>query len=375
MHVLTRGLLVLTLLAATLLTPLPWLPLVLLAALALYPLTGTELTAGDLLPLATLAGLVVAFNVLALPLVHRLGGWSLTWDPWTVGVATALRLATALATATWFQRTTEAREVLPLIHRLPRLTILLVGALRFAPELQRDAQRIRDAQRARGYAPRRGPLAALDALPLAVPLLVRSLRRGATADAALQAAGVPRDRIPWGGAAVLTGLAVAARLAFAWAPNVTPMYLVVLLAGLVLGPLAGAVVGAASMTLTGLLLSGLHPVVLVNAPAMALLGLAGGALRPLVPPRGERGRSVLLAGFAGLLGVTSIVAFSLLSDTLSWVLFYGLAEGLWSPTVWGSLVALGLAFNAVPALVNGVLFATVTPAAVHAVERAGLLRA
>ncbi|HVL47805.1 MAG TPA: ECF transporter S component [Candidatus Thermoplasmatota archaeon] len=167
-----------------------------------------------------------------------------------------------------------------------------------------------------------------------------------------------------------TALAVLGRLAFVWAPNVALTYFVVALAGLAYGPSFGFTVGLAAMTLSNLLLTGLDPVAFVNAPAMGLLGLAAGFAGRRVDLARERAASrVLVAGAAAFAGVAATLAFSVLADSTTYLVFYAPAGA--PPGAWGALVALGLAFNALPAAVNGVLFGAGLPAAAEALARSG----
>ncbi len=174
--------------------------------------------------------------------------------------------------------------------------------------------------------------------------------------------------------AVLAALAIIGRIAFLWAPNYALTYFVVFLAGVLLGPLAGAGVGVIAMTSTNLLLSGLHPVLVANATGMAFLGLMGGAMRPLflspVRTRLDRALRFTVAGAVGLFGT---FAFSVLGDLMGFLLQFVLTpEGATIGTsALGPMVLMGLVFNLGPALVNMVLFATATPALVASLQKSG----
>ncbi len=174
----------------------------------------------------------------------------------------------------------------------------------------------------------------------------------------------------------LAALAIAGRLAFLWLPNVALTYSVVFLAGVLEGALVGAAVGLLAMTVTNLMLSGLHPVLIANGSAMALLGLAGGLLRPwlLRAPRDRLDRMLqatmlVAAGFFGTL------LFSVAVDSLDFVTSFVLTpEGArigWA--AFGPRLLAGLVFNLVPALVNAALFAVVVPAVIEALRRTGRL--
>lgn len=158
-----------------------------------------------------------------------------------------------------------------------------------------------------------------------------------------------------------------------WWPNVALTYFVVFAAGVAYGAAVGASVGLLAMVATNLLLTGLHPVLLVNSPAMALLGALGGWLSRFVDfgQRGEGG--ALAAGVAALAGALATVLFSVAADLASWALF--LAPSGASTATLRVLVLAGLAFNAVPALVNVALFAGALAPTLRALRAAGLLPA
>lgn len=174
--------------------------------------------------------------------------------------------------------------------------------------------------------------------------------------------------------AVFAALAIVGRVAFLWAPNYALTYFVVFFAGVLLGPLAGAAVGALAMTSTNLLLSGLHPVLVANASAMAVLGVVGGVLRPLflapAKTRLDRAFRFTLAGAVGLFGT---FAFSILGDLMGYLLqFVVTPEGaVVGSDALGPLLLMGLVFNLGPALVNMVLFATATPLLVATLQKSG----
>lgn len=178
------------------------------------------------------------------------------------------------------------------------------------------------------------------------------------------------SRFPLGSVIALAALAAALRIAFTWLPNLSPSFFVVFVAGVALGARAGGAIGALSMLVTNLFLSGLHPVLLVNTPAMALVGVLGGLLGRVVN-LGQRAPASrpFVAALAGLIGVWCVVSFSVLADALSWALFYRTSlaslEGL---------VLLGLAFNAIPAAAMGALFALATEPVLRSLRHAGLVR-
>lgn len=176
--------------------------------------------------------------------------------------------------------------------------------------------------------------------------------------------------------AVLAALAVVGRMAFLWAPNYALTYFVVFFAGILLGPLAGAVVGLVAMTTTNLVLSGLHPVLVANALAMAMLGLAGGLLRTwfLVSANSRSGR-LLRVGVAGAVGLFGTFLFSVLGDLIGFFIqFMVTPEGaLIGTSALVPMLLMGLLFNVGPAIVNMVLFATATPVLLSMLRRSGHL--
>lgn len=172
----------------------------------------------------------------------------------------------------------------------------------------------------------------------------------------------------------LAAVATAGRLAFLWAPNVSPVYAVAFLAGAAYGWRAGASVAVLAMVASDLLISGPNLLVMaVNAPAMALVGAAGALL-----PRGlfiEVRTRTLGAAVAGFLGIALTFGFSLASDGVDYALRVGLGEGVWSLRAYAALALAGLAFNVLPAVVNGALFFGATGPTLRALAAAGLLPA
>lgn len=180
-------------------------------------------------------------------------------------------------------------------------------------------------------------------------------------------------RTGWGTIASLVALAAVGRLAFVWWPNVALTYFVVFAAGVAFGAVVGGLVGLLSMLATNVLLTGFHPVLLVNTPAMALLGVAGGLLGRAVDFGQRGGGGPVARAAAALAGVVGVVVFSVASDAASFALFLGPAGA--PPSAFRALLVAGLAFNAIPAAVNGVVFATALQPSLAAARAAGLLAA
>lgn len=176
--------------------------------------------------------------------------------------------------------------------------------------------------------------------------------------------------------AALTALAITGRLVFLGLPNVALTFFVVFVAGILEGALVGALVGLLAMTITNLYLSGLHPVMLANGPAMALLGLAGGWLGPwLQRPSNDTIDRRLRVVTLFCVGFFGVLAFSVLSDTMDYLLVHGVTpEGrsIGLSALPAKLLA-GLAFNLIPALVNSVPFWAGTMPLLHALAAGGYL--
>lgn len=233
--------------------------------------------------------------------------------------------------------------------RLPRrATALLAAVLLAARDLGRDHRSLMDLYSGHDSGGSRlaRRLARLRAAVAIMPsLVVLAVRRGETRREALQVAGV--QVAPWfGPVAAMTALAVAGRLALVAIPNVSLVYVTVFLAGVLFGARVGAGVGALSMLLTDLVLTGLAPGAFVNVPAMALVGALGGLWRDW--------RSPAWRAWAAAAGIVATLAFSVAADSIEWLLVPELRA---EPGAWQLRVLAGLLFNALPALTNAFLFA------------------
>lgn len=176
--------------------------------------------------------------------------------------------------------------------------------------------------------------------------------------------------------AAFVALFVAARMLFVGVPNVTPAYFVVLVAGLAFGPWIGAATGFVGMVLTNLLLTGPHPVLLVNSSAMALLGLFAGFLGWAVDPLAIRVPLWAKVAALALLGVVFTALFSVAADLADWLFMVKLMPEATDPVTQERialvLVLRGLAFNVPSMVVNAVLFASATLPVLRAIREAGL---
>lgn len=344
--------------------------LLLTASLAAYALPLLPVAAATALALALArrhrTGLLVA--VATTLLLQTLIFGCLTGDPaWRWGIVTwspdgarlglaggtrlAAVLAINLAALTWI----SMQRLLDGLHLPAGATAFLSAVALNAQDLGRDAQHLVAAARLDGRWPRNRLARAATAARLLPALLVSSVRRATIRAEALRLAG--HDTGPRFAALVaVTALAAAGRLAFVAIPNVALTYVVVFAGGLLFGPRIAAAAGALAMALTNLLLTGLAIAAFANVPAMALVGLLGGALR-------SHASSDLTRATAGALGFGVTLAFSVLADVSTWLLvaeFRGDAEAL------RALVTAGLVFNAVPAVVNAILFAVAIAPLTHA---------
>lgn len=214
--------------------------------------------------------------------------------------------------------------------------------------LQEDARNLNQLQKIQGTWPetRRGQLEmAVQWIPV---LLRRSHQRALARQDALQLAGIRTP--PWFAPFVaVTALAAAGRIAFVAIPNIALTYVFVFIGGLLYGARLGALAAAVAMAGTNLLLSGLAPSSFVNVPAMALVGLLGGLCKSIDFSGKNR-------ALAAVIGFVATMLFSVAADTVAWAV---IPEFRGSVELLQVRVLAGLAFNLVPALVNGALFAAV----------------
>jgi hypothetical protein len=253
---------------------------------------------------------------------------------------------------------------------LPRRALAFLGAvLLSAHDLGRDSARLVAARRLEGRWPTSRLRKAAAAAGIVAPLAVLALRRARVRAEALRLAGHATGR-SFAPLVAVTSLAVAGRLALLAVPNVSLVYVVVFCGGLLFGARVGVLAGLLSMALTDLAISGLAPQAFANAPAMALLGLLGGALRGVDfagSRAADRWAGRMLAATAGLLAT---FLFSISADALTWLLVPDFRHDVGALRV---LVASGLVFNVVPAVANAVLFAAAVGPVSTAAHQAGAL--
>lgn len=238
----------------------------------------------------------------------------------------------------------------------PRVAGTVAAVALCARDVARDAARLVDAARLDGQWPARAWGKARAAANLLPALLVASVRRAETRREALRLAGQDLPAA-WTPVVAVGALALAGRFALLAVPNLSVTYVVVFLGGVLFGARAGALAGLLGMLLSDLALTGLQPTPLVNAPAMALLGLLGGALRGLDWGALRRSQAWANRALAGAVGVAATLLFSVAADALTWAL---VPEYRAQPGSLRLLVAAGLVFNLVPATANALLFAAAT---------------
>lgn len=305
--------------------------------------------------------MILAFAAVALP-VNALASILALDAPWPEAAARGLVGGVRLVGGLAVNLAVLSRVPVPVLLdglALPLgVRTLLAAVLLAARDIGRDFARLRDARRLEGEWPA-GRLAAAGAAASLLPSLVVSAgaRSSERADA-LRLAG--HDTPDWFVPVVtVAALAAAGRLAFLALPNVALTFVVAFLGGMLLGAGRGAAGAALGMALTDLMLTGLHPLGFVNVAPMALVALLGAALRGVDFAGGSRADRIAGVIFAFVAGVAATLVFSVLTDTLTW-----LVVAPDSPGTWRVLVLAGLVFNVLPALGNGALFAgSVTPVA------------
>lgn len=293
---------------------------------------------------------IVAF-VTTTPPTLRLAGheWSQSgaWE----GVVAGARMASVLGANLALLSRVPAPLLVDAL-RLPRTATLIAGAVLVAAnDLAEDHSRLREAQLLDGKdtSPPRGRWAhAAHFLPA---LFVAAERRARTRSDALTLSGMPLGGwlVP---VLAVAALSAAGRMALLPLPNVKLTYTVVFLAGVVYGARVAFIGGALGMLVTDVMLSGFYPMAFVNVPAMGALALLGAALRRLDFSGASRADRVAGCVFAFAAGVFATLLFSVLADVLTWLVFLHSQPGALVP-----LLLAGVAFNVLPAIGNGVIFA------------------
>lgn len=171
------------------------------------------------------------------------------------------------------------------------------------------------------------------------------------------------------GVLVLGGLGALTNLAAESILWLAPMYLFVLLAGLLGGPLAGFATGALAMGAFQLAHGDVGLYSLAPVLAMAEAGGLAGFLARLRFRERCADRPLPWLAVAAALGFALTLAFSVVADVTEWLLVVaGVVPAAHVPYV-GGTVASGLAFNLPVALANAPLFAATAVGTVLALER------
>lgn len=282
------------------------------------------------------------FLAVALPLNVAIAHVALPPDGWLRGLVAGIRLGAALAMNLALLSRWGAERLVEDLRLPPRATALLAAIVLAAHDLGADLARLRDARRLEGSWPKGRLARAREAARLIPALVVAAHRRALVRRDALQLAGhaTPDWFVPF---VAVAALCAAGRMALLALPNVALTYVVAFLGGVLFGPRVAAAGAFVGMAITDLMLTGLYPPGFVNAPAMALVALAGAMV-----PR----RAAIDPALAGAIGIVATFAFSVVADAFTWLLLYADAPEALPP-----MVLAGLVFNVIPALVNGALFA------------------
>lgn len=306
---------------------------------------------------AAFVATTLAINALLLALILPgpraldLGPLTLGLDGAWKGLTGGLRLTAALGANLALLGLVGAARLLDGLRLPAPATALLAAVVLSAHDVAADFQRLRTARLLEGQWPRPRMARAREAARLLPLLVLHAHRRATQRRDALRLIGHATP--PWFVPVVaVAALAAAGRLAFLALPNVALTYVVVFLGGLLFGPLVGMLGAALGMAITDFLLTGLFPLGFVNVPAMALLGLAGGLLQRIDFDGPTRSEKIAGAALAASLGIAGTFLFSAASDLLTWLLVTGAEPNALLP-----MILAGLAFNVLPALLNGALFA------------------
>ena len=166
--------------------------------------------------------------------------------------------------------------------------------------------------------------------------------------------------------ALFSALTVTLGYAFLFVPNLELVSATVFIAGYLLGPAAGALVGVVGEGIYSALNPmgsglGLPQLLVAQVLSLALFGVAGGIVGRL--RRGAFGRRDTLL-FAAI-GVVLTAAFDLVTT-----LAFPLAAGFSQEQIVATL-AVGFAFNLFHIATNAMIFALVVPAVLRALSRHG----
>lgn len=143
---------------------------------------------------------------------------------------------------------------------------------------------------------------------------------------------------------ILSAITAASRIPFAAVPSIQPCTFLIIAAGLVFGPLSGAMVGALTPAVSNMFL-GQGPWTVWQMVGWGMVGMVAG----LIGTRREEVSVTMIAVLGFIMGL----AFSLFQDVGSWIWLYGL-----DPTKFLAVMSAGLPFTLLHAVGN-VLFALV----------------
>jgi hypothetical protein len=163
-------------------------------------------------------------------------------------------------------------------------------------------------------------------------------------------------------ASLLVAMIFATGQALAGIPNVELVTALAFVSGYLLGPLLGAVVGAAGMgahSLFNVLGAVAPPLWLAQVACFALIGCAGGVLGPVL---GRARSRVQAAVLAATIGAVLVLVYQIVVNVVAFYTFTSDVE-VWV-YVWG-----GVAFGAVQVAWNAAFFAVAMPPMLRVLAR------
>ena len=143
---------------------------------------------------------------------------------------------------------------------------------------------------------------------------------------------------------ILAAITAASRIPFAALPNIKPCTFLIIVAGLVFGSFAGAMVGSMTAAVSNIFF-GQGPWTAWEMVAWAMVGIVAGYL-------GKRMKNITVMDVV-LLGIVLGMAYNTLMDFSSWITFYKSDPNLFVPTF-----VAGLPFGALH-IIGNVIFALV----------------
>lgn len=162
---------------------------------------------------------------------------------------------------------------------------------------------------------------------------------------------------------MLAAMAVAVGYLFLPVPNLELVTAVIFIAGYILGPSLGLVVGLVAELMFSLFNPygvAAPPLLIAQVTSMGVTGWAGGALKKILPRNNTLFRLVVL-GVCGLI-------LTLLFDTLTTLSFVLFISGVNSIKVWSAFIA-GMGFYILHIISNTMIFITGVPAMLVFVEK------